>query len=259
LSDINHILVIKYSYSLNNEPELEPILTALERRLGGERRPYAGRKGAIDLVTFLELVIGIVTTATLGKVLESYFSGLLRTEEAKLIGQQHRTIIKQCLRNVEKGLQEIVIEIKDWLKLEVVFPHISGKEQLLAIQFQLGRTTCYIVLNQPHITEEALDTLPNAIIRVIRLITEIGIPQDATVVQLYFDPKSGDWRYLLAPTIEGFGHFIDRVIDIRTGQCIIISSADNFIKFADITPDDGFKFLVDPFRYHDKRILKDKS
>ena len=229
MSDINQILNVDYSYSSKDEEELSPILTSLEKRLGGERRPYGGRAGAIDLVTFLEVVISLVASATLGKVLESYFSGLLRTEDTKTIGQQHRETIERWLNNVKIGLQEIVAAIEERLKSRKHLSTFFGKEQPFAIRFQIGQITCYVVINQPHITQEALDILPNAIIRVVRFFAEVGIPEDATVVQLFFDSKSSDWRYLLAPTREGFGHFIDRVIDIKTGEIYSrITSADSF-------------------------------
>ena len=93
-------------------------------------------------------------------------------------------------------------------------------------------------------------------VRVVRLISDIGIPEDAIIVQLYFDYKSRDWRYLLAPTLKGFGHFIDRVIDIKTGACIGFTSAEQFIEFAGVTPKDGFKFLVDPFWYNVHKTSK---
>jgi hypothetical protein len=256
MNEIEQILHIDYSYSERDESKLAPTLNLFLHELGGERKPYWGRKGVIDLVTFLELVISFVAGATFGQAIENYFAGLLRIEDAKVLGEQHRKDIDRWLQDVEHAFGKIVAAAKKLFERGFSFPHSLGKEQPLAIEIPLGKVSCYIVLNQPHVSQEALDKLPSAIVHMLRFIAEEGIPEDAITVQLFFDYKSCDWNYLLAPTPEGFGRFIDRVINIKTGESISITSVEQFIEFTDITPGDGFKFLVDPFYHHDKKMTE---
>jgi hypothetical protein len=253
MNEIEQLLHIEYSYSKRDESELAPTLDLFLNTVGGERKPYWVRAGAIDLVNDLVIVCSFVAGATFGQVINSYFAGLLRTEDAKVLGEQHRKAIEPWLQSVVHAFREITATAKKLLERGFSSPHSLGKEQSIAIEIPLGKTSCYIVLDQPHISQKALDKLPSAIGCMLRFIAEEGIPEDATVMQLFFDSKSDDWNYLLAPTSAGFGRFVDRVINIKTGESISITSAEQFIKFAVIAPKEGLKFLVDPFRHSKKR------
>ena len=221
--------------SLRDEIILAPTLTTLEKRIGGERRPFLDRAGAFDLLSYLEVPIFFVLTGVANKLIDSYLTGLLKTKDIEAIGTHHRQVINDWLLDVEQSSGKIVSALKEILKQGGMVPSFQGKQKSLSIIFYLGIIPCYVVLNQPHVTLEALDMLPNTISRVLRFSSEIGIPKDATEVQLFFDTKSNDWRYLFAPTPKGIGHFIDRVIDINTGEYIKIASPEKFIEFAKIT------------------------
>jgi hypothetical protein len=102
MNNADYGVILEYHYNSQDEQLLGPILHILEKEIGGVRKPYGAKFGAIDLVTVLEFIIGIGITATLGKVVESYFAGLLRTEDAKKIGEQHRENIKRWKANCHR-------------------------------------------------------------------------------------------------------------------------------------------------------------
>jgi len=82
-------------------------------------------------------------------------------------------------------------------------------------------------------------------------IVEAGLPEESTVLQLCLDPISNDWKYLLIPSHQAFGRFVDRVVDLSTGQLITIRSSEGFIELLGATEPEGIEFLVDPYRYSD--------
>jgi hypothetical protein len=245
-------LELEYSYRTGEEGTLGPIIEAVESECGGRRAPYGSRSGAIDLVSFLEICVSFVAGVGLRKALESYLVGLLRTESAKKLGERHREAIGRWLVGVERSLQRLGAVLRDRVIGKFSFPRLNGKEQPLALCIPLGRVTCFVVVNQSRVAQEALDWLPDAVVRVLRLAAERGLPSDATVVQLFYDVASKRWRYLFVPTARGFGHFIDRVIDVDTGREVIIGSAEEFIELANVKSEDGLKLLVDPFRYRER-------
>jgi len=245
------VLQIEYHYSPGEEATLDPALSALQKEIGGQRRPWGIRAGAIDLVTFLEFVITFVAGATLGDALQSYLAGLAGTEKAKTLGERHHAVIVQWLAKVQESLGRLVTSARKRFRAGLVAPHFQGKEQPMAIRIGLGRIECFIVLNGCHVSDDALDRLPAAVIRMLQFIAEVGLPEESTVLQLCLDPVSRDWRYLLVPSQQAFGRFVDRIIDLSTGQLLTLHSSQEFIELLGVTEPDGFKFLVDPYRYAD--------
>jgi len=244
----NPVLELEYNYSSDDEAALEPALSSLEKEVGGRRHPWPRRAGTIDLVTFLELAVMFVMSATLGAAVKSYFAGLVGAEKAKRLGERHQQAILQWLDSVQEALGRIVTSAKRRLAEGLVSPRFGGKEQPIAIRMRLGPIECFIVPNGIHVSNDALDRLPSAVIRMLRFIADVGLPEDSTVLQLCVDPMSGEWQYLLVPSINAFGRFVDRAIDLSTGRLITIRSAQEFIERFGVTEPDGIKFLVDPYR-----------
>lgn len=84
---------IDIAYAKDREPDLAPILTELENKLGARRKPYGPRFGAIDLVTCLEFVLSFVAVAALRQALESYFAGLIGAKRVEELGEKHRVLV----------------------------------------------------------------------------------------------------------------------------------------------------------------------
>lgn len=246
---MNNVIKISYVYLENDEVSLNPILESFEKEIGGERHPYGMRMGAIDLVTFIEFVITFIAGASLGEILKNYLSGLVAADSAKGLGEKHREIIKNWLNNVEQGFNQLIKTVKQKFDGGFRAPTFEDKEQPIAICIHISDIEIFIILNQHNITDEAFGLLPNAIVRTLSFIAENGLPEDTFVLQLYFDSQKNDWCYLFAPSKNAFGHYIDRIININTGEITIIKSAKEFIAFTEISESDGIKFLVDPFRY----------
>jgi hypothetical protein len=246
------IINVEYSYSSKDEGTLDRDLSSMQADIGGQRCPWGGRAGAIDLVIYLELILTFVAGATLGEAIKSYFAGLAGADKAKQLGEHHRETILNWLSNVKNNIQRIVSSIRSRLQEGLRAPHFEGMEEPIALRIRIGLLECYIILNGHYVTDEALDHLPEAVSVLLRFLAEIGLPKDATVIQLCPDPKSCEWRYLLVPSNKAFGHFVDRIIDLTTGKQIHIHRRQEFIDLLGATPEEGIKFLVDPFRYPDQ-------
>jgi hypothetical protein len=244
------VLQIDYGYRASNEATLDSTLSALQQDIGGQRRPWGARAGAIDLVTYLEFVVTFVVGATLGEALKNYFSALSGAQRAKTLGERHRAIVLQWLGDVQDAVTRLIASAKQRFREGLAAPKFNGKEQSIAIRVVLG-VECFIVLNGPHVSEDALDRLPDAISKMLQFIGEFGPPDQSTVLQLCFDPVSREWRFLLAPSHQGFGRFVDRVVDLSTGQLITLRSRHEFIELLHVAEEDGLKFLVDPYWYPD--------
>lgn len=207
------------------------------------------RAGAIDLVIFLEIAITFIVGATLGEALKSYFAGLVGAEKAKKLGERHKKIIAAWLGSVKEGLHHLVSSVRHQLLQGFRAPHYNRMEKPIAIRIEIGLLECYIVINGRNVSDNALENLPGAVTRMLQFIAEVGLPAEATVLQLCLSPSSAEWRYLLAPSRHAFGRFVDRVIDLSTGQLLIIHSREEFIELLGATEADGIRFLVDPYRY----------
>jgi hypothetical protein len=235
-----------YEYAHTNEPSLEPLLTSFEVELGGTRQPFAGRAGAIDLVTVLELVITFVAGVAVQSILEKYFEGLFHGEAVQKLGEDHRKQILSWLSQVRSDIAETMDVIEPLIHTHFVHTRF-GEKYAIALVIPLGRITLYAVLNHAPVTEELLRDLPNGIIKAIRFVVENTLPEDAHSAQLYFDRDSREWKYLLVPTANGFGRWVDRYIDLVSGAVKTIGSRQEFHKVFRPESADEYRFLVSPF------------
>lgn len=242
-------LYVQYDYRRAEEASLREVLEVFESEVGGERRPYEWRAGAIDLLTFLQIGLGFVVGVAIKPVIGEYFKGLFKADQLKEAGEKHREALdswfSQLLGDLKKLLRPIGIYVKNG------FPRFTAfniKEMALALFIPVGDRVFYVVLNNTGMTEGLLATLPSGIIRMLRFAAEKELPEDGKALQLHFDPTTQDWKYLFIPTYRGFGHWIDRYIDLDAGETIPVGSQADFQARFCPRPEDELKFLVSPFR-----------
>ncbi|MFA4987113.1 MAG: hypothetical protein WC712_11045 [Candidatus Brocadiia bacterium] len=239
---------VEYAYSSRNSVILDAALTALQKEIGGHRRPWGLRSGALDLVTFLELTLIFVASNTLPEYVKSYLAGLMGVEEAKKLGEKHRGKILPWLDEVRQRLQLFVASAEKRFREGLEAGEFEGTEMPIAICIELGQHPCFIVLNGRHVTHNSLERLSHDIVRMFRYIAEVGLPEESTVLQLCLDPVSQDWRYLLVPSHRAFGQYVDRIIDLSTNRLFAIHSAKEFVELLDVSQADRYQYLVNPFR-----------
>jgi hypothetical protein len=105
-----------------------------------------------------------------------------------------------------------------------------------------------VILNHKEMSPRLISSLPKGILSSLRYLCEEGFSERVVAFQLYYDRQSEQWVYLLAPTVEGFGNYIDRYVDLRDGEIRYIDSQADFIRKFCPVPDDTYKFIVSPFR-----------
>ena len=229
----------RYVYRRTNEPKLEPALAYLESELGGVRKPFDGRKGAIDLVTILEIAIGVIV----GK----YFEGLFNGDGLKGLGESHRRQIMSWLAETSGEIQKTVKAVEPLLTLRPEKLHNDA----IALTLELGSKILYIVLNHHAMSRSLLSNLPAGIMATLQFFIEHPIPDNSQIFQLYFDKITKRWKFLFAPSPNGFGRVIDRYIDLDTNGLYWIKSRREFVEMFRPETNDEFKFLVSPFRQQD--------
>lgn len=243
---------VSYKYYSGDEAALDEYLKLFEDVVGGNRQPHWGRVGGIDLVTFLEIVISFTAGVTITPLLKKYFEGLLNADELKNLGSKHRAEIRDWFKKVEDNIRKLIAPIIEDQKPSIFHTnfHIEGKALALRVHFR--DVECFIVLNHATISKSLLDSVPQAVTKVINYLITHGVPEDTHVIQIYYDIESEEWRYLFMPTSQGFGSFIDRYVDFKTGELININRSDDFVKTFLPSVEDRLKFLVDSERYKNR-------
>ena len=241
-------LAFSYIYAQRDENELEPYLDSLEKELGGIRHPYSGRKGAIDLITILEIVVTFVAGVALQPLAEKYFEGLLDGEKFESVGKQHRDKIFIWLTDLKADIAEATKTIKSLANIHTIDKfNDRDKEYAVALVFYLREIPLYVIVNHSGISAELIRSIPEGVIKAIQYAAENKLPENVRMLQLYFDKYSNRWKYLLAPTSKCIGHWIDQYIDLDTEKIYNIESRREFLEKFHPESKDELKFLINPF------------
>ncbi len=239
---------IKYVYGQTEEAHLESFLASLQERLGGQRTPYFARGGAVDIVSLLELLVVFTAGISIKPVLQKYFEGLLNADGMKALGEKHRKEVTDWFHVLEKDLADIVSSIHLSLGLLHTSLTYDGNEEAIVLEIPTYSGPLYVVLNHKELTPQLVKNLPKGIITAVQFLCENSFPDKAVAFQLYFETKSHQWVYLFAPTVNGFGDYINRYVDLRDAEIRHLASQSAFIHMFDPAPEDSLKFLVSPFK-----------
>lgn len=235
---------ITYSYSQFDEGQVLPLINYLEKELGGQKKPYYSRFGALDLVSFLEIVASFAVLPYFKKYLE----GLLSFDEVKKLGEKHRDNLVEYYDYIELNVQKIVEVIN--------YQYVSGlpkikfneDEEALVLFLPLGKLSIYIFINHLKINNKLITKLPIGVKNTFKYILTNKLPDNLHSIQLYFSEKDSEWRYLFIPSTDAFGNFINRYADLQTGKLHLINSPREFIDRFGVVDEDKYKFLITPFR-----------
>lgn len=239
---------LSYTYRESDEESLGPFLSELERHVGGRRKPYSHGAGALDLVMALEIGIVLLLNVTLRPWLSKYFEGLLNADAVKKVGEGQRLAIQEWTAGVAADLGKFIKAVATIYASSDVSFQYKGRQKALALELVLPRgIQCYVVLNHEGVGPSLLGTIPDGVVRAIQFAADGRLPTDAKVVQLYFDRESEQWIYLFVPSLDGFGHWIDRYIDLLSGETVKLNSVEEFVARFKPTDGDAMKFLVTPY------------
>jgi hypothetical protein len=233
------IIHIEYGSKGDISQELLGEIRDLARKHGelAERR-WGRRAGAIDLVTVLE-VIGVFAGM---KILDGLVEGLVG---------------KDIFVEIGKKLRKGVLESADLYRLFLLdfFKNIVSRNKnrygAFVLVEHINDFTLYVVLNNMRMSEKLIEKLPEAIALSVIAAANIDIEDHPRVLQLYPNFETDTWDYLLMPSTQAFGKYIDRYFDLKQRSLEYLKSPDDFIvKFCPDDKDD-FKFLVSPNRDYD--------
>ena len=250
IPDNSSSLSIEYSFADCNSARLAAVLARLEREIGGKRAPYWKRGGAIDLVTYLELTLTWVVGITLSQLFKKYAEGLLDADSFKKMGESHRVELRNWYSTVENQINSIIDSVERIRSITPIFT-FQDHEECLALVFGLPNgARCYIALNHCRMSSTMLKRIPQAVVNTLRYAIEDGLPEDVRVAQLYYDQGTDSWPYLFIPTLDGFGNFVDRYVDLESRHVHTLLSADEFLlKFC---PDEGerLQLIISPLHHN---------
>jgi hypothetical protein len=240
-------LEIVYVYHQWEQEQLENILACFEAQIGGERESYHRRSGAIDIVRLLGVVVVFTAGVSIRPVLQKYFEGLFNADGLKELGEEHRKLIGEWFLTLDKDISKVLSAFTSSLNLLYTSFTFQRNEKAITMEIPIGTDFLYIVLNHNGTSLPVLRNLPRGIVSALRYLCENGVPKGSVALQLYYD-GTGEWRYVFAPSVKGFGNYIDRFIDLKDGEIRYIESQSEFVRLFRPGLEDEYKFLVSPFR-----------
>ena len=241
-------LNVVYSFRASEEAIIRDAITSLETEIGGERELHEGQKGAVDNLSFLEIVAWITASLPVQIVAKKYLEGLLNADGIKKLGEDHRAKLTEWTRSIAIDLAGIVAALSKLLDHGLPTLNYRGHAKALTLLIPIPAGQCYVTLNHARMSTRTLANLPRGIMRLLEFMSQGSLPQDCRLFQLYFDEVTHEWRYLLAPTTAGMGNWIDRYMDLDTGETIMVPTPDEFKAKFNPAPEDALKFIVCPFR-----------
>ncbi len=206
-------------------------------------RKWGMRARAIDLVTIIEIV-GVYAGM---KMLDGLIEGLVGKDIFKEIGNKFR-----------KGAFELVDKMRDFLVdlFENAISKNKDRYGAFVLIEHINDFSLYIVLNNKRMSLNLIEKLPEAIALSIIVTANIEIEDDQPrIIQLYPNFETEAWDYILVPTTQAFGKYVDRYFDLRERTIKYISSPDEFIEKFNPDDKDDFKFLISPNRDYDRSKL----
>lgn len=242
---------IGYSCPAPDEQHVGTLIRHLMSRLGGQRQPFVERRGAIDLDTaLLEITLRICADQPHPHVLAEYCQGTLDVDTLNGLSESDRREITLWYEKLCERLEGLMLPLLDTLRSECPRAMLHDQERAVALLVRAGTLSCYMTLNHSAMDSLLTSRIPDGLVAAIKYILESNVPEDASVLQLYFDRDEHNWPYLFMPTTAGFGHFINRYVDLRDSSVRTIHSTAEFIARFQPDPDDALKFLVNPFKKH---------
>lgn len=187
-------------------------------------KPFGMRAGAIDLVTIVEFTIGGPAMYFGAKILGHFFDGFINGNAIKKFGEDTRNRIASLFRNT------------------------NNQKHTIAINAILLEKNIFIVLNHENISKELLHNIDESIGKLQFLIENNRIDlDDSPALQLYpcFEKKT--WDYILCPTVDGFGNYINRIFKISSNEFIEFDSVDELLSYFPNL--ESSKIIIDHNRY----------
>ena len=167
-------LEVAYVYSSSEERRLESLLVNLETEIGGSRKPFYARGGAIDIVSFLELAVAFIAGAAAKPLLENYFEGLFNGDRIKNLGEQHRKEIAEWLLKLENDFSRLLDALHSSLQLLHTSFTFDGKEEAVVLEIPTYSGTLYVILNHKEMSPRLIKSLPKGILSSLRYLCEEG-------------------------------------------------------------------------------------
>ncbi len=243
-----HELLIVHRYQQSEEDALQESLLGLEEAMGGDLDPFSTKPERFDLDSFLELSLTFTVDAASHPWLAKYLKGLIHPDASERLGEVHRTAIREWEDKLSSELRRLLTSVHELIDSGLLKAAPTDPQRALTLSFSVPGAECFVVLNHAGMEPRMFVSISSAIQRTLECACEGRLPADAPVLQLYFDAKTRDWKYLFAPTISGARKGIDRCFDLQTGKMVPIPSRDAFLKRFHPPAADARKFVFNPFR-----------
>ena len=244
----NQFIKIECRYYSSEDAVFTPALSIIQKKFGGSQHFLDNAEFGMNLYPYLELAITFIAGATLGEALKNYFAGISGAKKAQKLGAQHRAIILRWFKRIRNNLKYLIDSGVRRIYSGISASFLREEERAIYISFELGEISGYVVINVFHISENALNRLPDDFIRMLKFIAENGQLKGPSSIQLCLDPLSNEWKYLLVPKWQITGRFVGQVMDLSTGRPLKLRSVKDIIKRLGIRKKDRYKFLINLFR-----------
>ncbi|MFM9952157.1 MAG: hypothetical protein ACKV1O_29770 [Saprospiraceae bacterium] len=236
-------ICVRYGFQTSlTEEEINEIIGISQLYGNVNIQKWGSRFGSLDMVTFLELTLGIISKP----IWEGFFKGFFDEEYFKKQGSNLRKELLEELSNFRMYLVSlynafVFNKLDDCYAISMV-EHIDG-------------IVYYAVLNHKKSTETLIKRLPDAFVRAVGEISLKRIPVESPyIVQLYPDFETENWDFLFIPTISGFGNYINRYYDFTIGSIVEVNSKEDFYSKFDLEEEDMYKFIISAKSREEKMI-----
>lgn len=180
------------------------------------------------------------------QLFKKYSEGLLDADSFKSLGEAHRAELKAWYAFLEGKLDAVIGTVG---RVRTIIPQLKfdNFEKCLAIRCGLANNaTCLVVLNHSRMTSKMLMRIPLAIVSALRYSIEVGLPDDTRITQLYYDLATESWPYLFTPTVNAFGYFVDRYVNLQTREVLTLADADEFLQVFQPDDDERLQLIIWP-------------
>lgn len=209
---------------------------------------YGLRSGAVDFLGSLEFYLAPASQIAMTLVAIPYLHKLLLGDSLDALARRHREFLVERLEALGVAGKESIESIASLCSELIeaargVHETITTPEKFIprssTVIFGVGEHMVTAATDQPSSRNCAVEAIEAGIAASLLYLLEYGAPPNTTVIQLFFDPQSETWRFLLCPTSAGMGNYCDQLVDLQTCQVHRFESGARFTAFINLDQRDA--------------------
>jgi len=216
------------------ESEIQKVVS-ISAKYGITKKESGGvRSGSTDIILIIQFVL---IWGSL-EALKAYGKGFFGVDWFKQAGE-----------NLRKGVNDDLIALRKFFSelYEKYIAKNTNELGAISINDSTENFEIQVVLNLSFVNEEMILNLAEDLLRAKLFLTNSSneINHNYTV-QLLPNRKNNRWDYILIPTVQAFGHYVDQYYNFEDQKIHILNSNKDFRDTFGIGEDEKYKMLISP-------------